>query len=281
MKRMILKTILTLVSGLVVMVLIVGCNGSCLDGCMVACGFPLEEEYLPEFESDLYRYAVRTSDDGEEICYIVGLTESGQGQTELIFPEYIDGKQVYGIGYHLNPPGAPVWYTEYRGSFESENLQKLYIPYNMDDAEWGKHDIEEWGMWCPNAYTVIWKSLKFQCISWQKGYIVGYNLLPELLDGEDLVGILANVSYMYNYENAQDDGYYWVDSYDSNLISFTPPEPRREGYSFGGWYKEPECINVWNFEADKTGKEIQLQSSDPEDYDVNDITFLYAKWIKN
>lgn len=281
MKRMMFKTILTLVSGLIVMVIIAGCNGSCIDGCMVACGFPLEEEYLPEFESDLYKYAVRTSDDGEEICYIVGLTESGQGQTELIFPEYIDGKQVYGIGYHLNPPGAPVWYTEYRGSFESENLQKLYIPYNMDDAEWGKHDIEEWAMWCPNAYTVIWKSLKFQCISWQKGYIVGYNLLPELLDGEDPVGILANVSYMYNYENAQDDGYYWVDSYDSNLINFTPPEPKREGYSFGGWYKEPECINVWNFEADKTGEEIPLSSAVFEDYDENQITYLYAKWYKN
>lgn len=278
MKRMIWKTILTLVSGLVVMFIIVGCKGSCIDGCMVACGFPLEEEYLPEFESDLYRYAVRTSDDGEEICYIIQLTESGQGQTELIFPEYIDGKQVYGIGYHLRPPGAPIWYTEDIGSFESENLQKLYIPYSMEDAEWGHNDAL---LRCPNAYTVIWKSLKFQCVSLQNGYIVGYNLLPKFLCGEDPVGILANVSYMYNYENAQDDGYYWVDSYDSNLISFIPPEPRREGYSFGGWYKEPECINVWDFATDKTGEEIPLQLSDPEDYDVNDITYLYARWIKN
>ena len=86
---------------------------------------------------------------------------------------------------------------------------------------------------------------------------------------------------MYNYEFAENDGYYWVDSYDNETISFIPPEPERSGYAFGGWYKGPECVNAWDFETDKTGEEIELRSDNFDGYDANDITFLYAKWIKN
>ena len=41
-----------------------------------------------------------------------------------------------------------------------------------------------------------------------------------------------------------------------------PTEPTAEGYIFGGWYKEPACINKWNFDTDIVN---------------NDIT-LYAQW---
>lgn len=43
-----------------------------------------------------------------------------------------------------------------------------------------------------------------------------------------------------------------------------PTDPTRPGYTFGGWYKEPENINKWNFETDK----------------VTEDTSLYAKWLK-
>ncbi|MDR2201326.1 MAG: InlB B-repeat-containing protein [Clostridiales bacterium] len=33
-------------------------------------------------------------------------------------------------------------------------------------------------------------------------------------------------------------------------ITFVPPIPEREGYTFDGWYKEEECLNFWNFESD-------------------------------
>ena len=45
--------------------------------------------------------------------------------------------------------------------------------------------------------------------------------------------------------------------------SISPPSPpSRDGFSFGGWYKEASCSNPWNFAADK----------------VNADTTLYAKW---
>ena len=46
----------------------------------------------------------------------------------------------------------------------------------------------------------------------------------------------------------------------------TPPaDPEREGYTFGGWFKEAACTNVWNF------------STDAVDSDVT----IYAKWTEN
>jgi len=42
-----------------------------------------------------------------------------------------------------------------------------------------------------------------------------------------------------------------------------PTAPTKEGYTFGGWYKESECTNDWNFYSDTV---------------TSDVT-LYAKWI--
>ena len=41
-----------------------------------------------------------------------------------------------------------------------------------------------------------------------------------------------------------------------------PPEPTRTGYTFGGWYRETGCVNIWNFATDIV---------------TGDVT-LYAKW---
>lgn len=44
-----------------------------------------------------------------------------------------------------------------------------------------------------------------------------------------------------------------------------PAAPTAEGYTFGGWYKEPECTNPWIFDTDT----------------VNGTIILYAKWVAN
>ena len=90
----------------------------------------------------------------------------------------------------------------------------------------------------------------------------------------------ANVSYYYNYENAPFDGFYWLDDYgdfNDEIIKYPPANPVREGYEFAGWYKEPECLNKWNFETDLVPKKIY----DPylENF-VYAETALYAKWNK-
>ena len=83
---------------------------------------------------------------------------------------------------------------------------------------------------------------------------------------------------MYNYDNCPNDGYYWVDSYDNELITFIPPNPEREGYIFEGWYKEEDCINKWDFNTDKTGEELIIEEN--SQYNEYPGIYLYAKWVK-
>ena len=71
-------------------------------------------------------------------------------------------------------------------------------------------------------------------------------------------GKIANTSFYYNYAGAPNDGFYWIDDLDNEKIEVIPPSPEREGYEFGGWYKE------YTEDGEYVYKE----------------TCLYAKWQK-
>ena len=89
---------------------------------------------------------------------------------------------------------------------------------------------------------------------------------------------LSNCNYFYNYEGAENDGYYWSDNYDyGEKIAYIPQDPEREGYIFGGWFQEPECVNVWNFDTD-TLPEAKYNEDGEALYQE---TRLYAKWLKS
>ena len=62
----------------------------------------------------------------------------------------------------------------------------------------------------------------------------------------------------------------------TDTIIKTPYDPKREGYTFAGWYKEPECINAWNFDTD-----VITIKFDEEGKRIYEEICLYAKWIKN
>jgi uncharacterized repeat protein (TIGR02543 family) len=55
-----------------------------------------------------------------------------------------------------------------------------------------------------------------------------------------------------------------------------PEDPTRDGYIFGAWYKEPECINEWNFKTDVVTKNTTLFASWIKvDYDVSILPETY------
>ena len=56
-----------------------------------------------------------------------------------------------------------------------------------------------------------------------------------------------------------------------------PPYPQREGYEFGGWFKEPECQNIWDFGKDT----LPQQKLDEEGKEIYQETRLYAKWYES
>lgn len=77
----------------------------------------------------------------------------------------------------------------------------------------------------------------------------------------------ANVSYYYNYEDAPNGGYCWIDDLDEGeKIKTIPQEPEREGYVFGGWYLEKQCLTKFDFDTYTMDGSGELE--------------LFAKWIK-
>lgn len=249
-------------------VVILFAMGMSMAGCRV-------EDYLPEYENEYFRYAVRTNKDGTQEGYLIGFTELGAEQTALILPQEINGVPMVGFGYERQLG----WGEEKIGEFISENLKKLYIPFV---ASKGFKDLPKAESTCKGGYVVKWKNAFVESFPFGSD-IVGFNILEDFINETmyNNYNRLANLSYMYNYEGAEDGGYYWVDSYDNGLVEFIPPEPTREGYRFGGWYKEPECITLWDFATDKTGDEIVIEAySTFEQYENSEITYLYAKWMK-
>ena len=71
-----------------------------------------------------------------------------------------------------------------------------------------------------------------------------------------------------------------IDDYDyGEKIEFIPPDPEREWYTFEGWYKEPECINKWDFETDTLPEEVTETNENGEEEVIYQETILYAKWV--
>ena len=95
-----------------------------------------------------------------------------------------------------------------------------------------------------------------------------YDLFKNVLSEQYFSGSLlkANVSYHLNYD---ENNYYYIDYYENGeKISYVPPTPQRDGYTFGGWFKEADCINQWIFDTDT----VQISEETQE-------MKLFAKWI--
>ena len=211
--------------------------------------------------------------DDRETAYITGLTEEGQQQRFLVIPEVIDGVKVSTIGER---PLLQMWSSIGSADIRSEKLEKVYFPTSVYVVSGSFRNS-------PNLTKIISMAGAFIVTTSQsvKAYVSDReytNVPPNSL--YYYAFDRANVSFFYNYETEKNYGYYWIDDYDyGNKIEFIPPEPEREGYTFGGWYKEPECINKWDFETDVLPEERTEINEDGEKEVVYQETKLYAKWL--
>jgi hypothetical protein len=225
------------------------------------------------FENDYYRYVIEQKKFFHGI-YVIGFTELGLEQKELIFPYYIDDIPVVGVGYQYQ---IAFWTWDIINEFNSVKLEKLYYPLNMND--FSNCTISGYSN-LPNCF-ILSKKLSWTSSFELKGGICSFfDYLSFSLDtnfSQDLIRKIANVEYLYNYDNAPSDNYYWIDSFNNSLISFIPPNPTRQDFVFIGWFKEPECLNEWDFNVDYTSDEILF--NEINQYTAYNGISLYAKWI--
>lgn len=227
----------------------------------------------------------------KDYCEIDGTTEEGSSKRFLVIPEYIDGVRVESLGLY-NPMMLMFDPKLDFPVIKSEKIEKIYFesalkkksPFSFDGP-------------LPNMNKVMYLGFEQSPYYLNKGtYMVYYPRYfyenMEINHHTVARTVPANVSYYYNYEDAKNEGYYWIDDCDyGSKIEFIPKDPVRDGYEFGGWYKEAECVNEWDFESD-TLPELQTewieatwsggddQADDLIEVPIYQETILYAKWTE-
>jgi hypothetical protein len=192
----------------------------------------------------------------------------------VFFPEQIENYTVSKIGF---ASGLGFGGNGYLTAVSSNgpNIKRCYFPHTIKEVRSGYISSDLKIFYCGEVIDLIGLDAEFRDV---EIYVPAekYDLFKNALSEQYFRGSLlkANVSYHLNYD---ENNYYYIDYYENGeKICYIPPIPKRDGYTFGGWFKESECINAWNFEAD-TLPQAQYNEQEQEIYQK---TKLYAKWIK-
>ena len=200
--------------------------------------------------------------------FLEGLSEQGKEKETIVIPKEIDGYRVDHYTYQ--------YWLGYRGNFESEKLRKIYIIPNVSIYRINCDTT-------PNLKKIILIGTNNSIGDIQERRVNLYlcTVSDEIRNDIGCLHTiyknqwLSNCNYFYNYDGAENDGYYWSDNYDyGEKITYVPQNPEREGYIFGGWFQEPECVNIWNFETDTLPEAKYNEEAEA----LYQETRLYAKW---
>ena len=197
---------------------------------------------------------------------ITDLSEQGKQKRVLIIPEEVNGLKVRSV---WDP-------TRWAGTeWKSEGLEKVYLPWDLNV------DLATFRLYFNLSIFIIeFRDLEnFVFSSFFRdtnNLYVHHQIHKEFFKLEWGVNP-ANVTYYYNDGRTENYGCYWLDNVPyGSLLDVLPPEnPVSKGKRFAGWFKEPECINAWDFETDTTPAE----KLDEDGNVIYQETALYAKWI--
>ncbi|MDE7181532.1 MAG: InlB B-repeat-containing protein [Clostridia bacterium] len=251
--------------------------------CLSGCDLTMDEMFNKS--GDFYYLIKEDEETGEKYVTITGLTEVGEKKDVIVIPPVLDGYPVWSLGSErldLVGFGKTTYYVH-------GDYTKIYVPSSfkkviVDDVPIGGLNLHDYVFNCGMQFEFLGD------LFFNTQYTI-YNppinvYLPELEclkdreKYENVIFIKANLQYDYNIPNITVK--HFIDNVPTgSKISAPPYEPEREGYKFAGWYKEPECINAWDFETDVTetvelaeGEEITEEIMQLENY----ATTLYAKW---
>ena len=234
-------------------------------GCVSFTACTETKDLTKVYEDFLYMVFSEKNDNGEEIQYVnlAGLSEQGQKKKTLIVPTTIEGISIRLLTL-IDSFGACV------GCWESEKLEKVFLKksFNLGSVFSGCPNLKKVIICTKYSFGSYYSSAKIYVSSVDRTEEIGSNVRSEN-------SRYSNVSFIYNYEGSENDGYYWIDDLDyGSKIELLPENPEREGYLFGGWFKESECVNVWDFETDTLPQEKLLENGEI----MYQETRLYAKW---
>ena len=253
-----------------------------LCGCSVV-NYP-EEFVVGDFR---VRYlSIYEEKDPDAYLCLVGLSKEGEQKKTIVLPKRIDGHPYY-LWFKQRSPvpgyvesnflsGAEKIYLGYPGNYSQEEKQQPFL-YVSGCSKMRKVFVNINASTFSSANAFEYYNYVYYLIETtddEKITIDDEN--KELIVGQKKR--LANLQYKYNFKGAENFGYYWIDDIDNGeKIEVTPDTPEREGYTFGGWYTEEECVNKFDFDTVFNKPVLEEGDIYPDDY----VTYLYAKWIQN
>ncbi len=222
-------------------------------------------------DDDLYKIFYRAESEGaiylqenysdEEYYVLVALFEDEGTQEAIYVPDRVNGLPVISVGTTAKAGPAKL----------SASTERLYLPWSA--ATYNITDII-------GVDTVISANVSALYFKRSDSASETYVLPRITYEGMDLspyesMCIPANVAYLFNYDEAPNEGYFFVDLYErSGKLTKPPYDPKREGYAFEGWYTDEACTDEWSF--DDT---ITVRYDDDGNRIYEEIK-LYAKWRK-
>lgn len=234
--------------------------------CMLAS--LLSCESLPTTDFGGVTFELHSGDTSDAYYTAHSLTEDGKNLKCVVIPPEIDGIPVTEVS------SFSLW--QQHVFFDSNAMEKIYFPYSItfscDEVPYGIFHISSpydyFLVFSPSVDCLVVNGLAFvsvvPCVAY-KEYRGDESIKP------------ANIAFMFNYEDAPNEGYFFIDLVEEENGKLTKPpyDPTREGYTFVGWYKDEECTTPWDFENDR----ITLRF-DEKEYLIFEEIRLYASFEK-
>ena|GEM_PF-3521183 len=241
---------------------------------LTSCGPTRKLEEREDYLEENGWKALIISENSKE-AELIGNRESTVVNGEAVLPSSVKGYQIQYILCTLNGTSFSLTYYELipdklfipgvnycfsaGASITLANEKMIFLSVDVNSYKNGFYSDFSPRRHCP----------------YQDGYIQGYYVAKTYLDefqtkyNSYTCGDIkaANVSYYYNYEDAPNGGYCWIDDLDEGeKIKTIPQEPEREEYMFGGWFLEEQCLTKFDFDTYTMDESGELE--------------LFAKWIK-
>ena len=240
--------------------------------CISSCKAKTSIEDKTFIEGDFEFALLRDKDE----LTIVGLSDDGKDKETLVLPTIVDGKKVTTLGYEYYNPLYPT--RELRIDFSGASFKNFYVHSLIEKCESKVGNeitckVYKANFYYPNFLKRLARGIL--CDELDQGYITEKAKKEAFEeDPNDFLSRIYKSANVIYYMNDDTDEVFFVDDCDGTKVNVIPPNPYRDGYEFKGWYKEKECINLFDFENEL----IPEKEYDEKGNYILKETNIYAKW---